>query len=431
VFERFTERARQVVVLAQEEARAMRHSYVGTEHVLLGLLRVEEGLAADVLIGLGVTLERVRGEVVRIVGSGEEVTSGQIPFTPRAKQVLELSLREALRLGHNYIGTEHILLALVSEHEGVAARIMLDFGADDENVRNAVIRRLSGPTGRGSRREQRSRAAGAGEPASLELDSHARLAIELAKREALSLGQREVASEHLLLGLALSGHGLAARVLEYVGVTIERARPLIVAIAGAAEPLPFGETALTPAATQAIVGATREALNLGAESIGTEHILLSLIAHYEGVLGRVLLDLGASPQQIRREVLRMSTRGGPRRVGTARFPPAGPGLDWRRATLLWRPEGVELRVPLRLSVGAMATFATDEVWASEPLARLRREIWTGWLAIASPSLLQDIGDPQELRRVLDAAAKRAVDSGEREGAAAAEFLRRLRDEPAE
>jgi ATP-dependent Clp protease ATP-binding subunit ClpC len=158
MFERFTERARQVVVLAQEEARTLKHNYIGTEHILLGLLREEEGLAARVLESLDITVERVRAQVVRIVGSGEEVTSGQIPFTPRAKKVLELALREALSLGHNYIGTEHILLGLVRENEGVAARILLDFDADSEKIRNEVIRMLSGP---GSR--QRSGAgAGAG-----------------------------------------------------------------------------------------------------------------------------------------------------------------------------------------------------------------------------------------------------------------------------
>src|SRR5881275_1471025 len=148
VFERFTERARQVVVLAQEEARILKHNYIGTEHILLGLLREEEGLAARVLESLDITVERVRAQVVRIVGSGEEVTSGQIPFTPRAKKVLELALREALSLGHNYIGTEHILLGLVRENEGVAARILLDFDADSEKIRNEVIRMLSGPGGR-------------------------------------------------------------------------------------------------------------------------------------------------------------------------------------------------------------------------------------------------------------------------------------------
>jgi len=157
VFERFTERARQVVVLAQDEARALKHNYIGTEHILLGLLREEEGLAARVLESLDITVEEVRAQVARIVGQGDEVTTGQIPFTPRAKKVLELALREALSLGHNYIGTEHILLGLVRENEGVAARILLDFDADAEKIRNEIIRMLSGP----GRRQQ---GAGGGAP---------------------------------------------------------------------------------------------------------------------------------------------------------------------------------------------------------------------------------------------------------------------------
>jgi ATP-dependent Clp protease ATP-binding subunit ClpC len=159
VFERFTERARQVVVLAQDEARALKHNYIGTEHILLGLLREEEGLAARVLESLDITVEEVRAQVARIVGQGDEVTTGQIPFTPRAKKVLELALREALSLGHNYIGTEHILLGLVRENEGVAARILLDFDADAEKIRNEIIRMLSGP----GRRQQGSGGGAPGE----------------------------------------------------------------------------------------------------------------------------------------------------------------------------------------------------------------------------------------------------------------------------
>jgi ATP-dependent Clp protease ATP-binding subunit ClpA len=140
MFERFTERARQVIVLAQDEARTLGHDYIGTEHILLGLLREEDGLAARVLDSLDITVEEVRAQIARIVGQGDEVTTGQIPFTPRAKKVLELALREALSLGHNYIGTEHILLGLVRENEGVAARILLDFDADAEKIRNEIIR---------------------------------------------------------------------------------------------------------------------------------------------------------------------------------------------------------------------------------------------------------------------------------------------------
>jgi len=180
VFERFTERARQVVVLAQEEARILKHNYIGTEHILLGLLREEEGLAARVLESLDITVERVRAQVVRIVGSGEEVTSGQIPFTPRAKKVLELALREALSLGHNYIGTEHILLGLVRENEGVAARILLDFDADSEKIRNEVIRMLSGPGGRRQGQGQGSSQQGEGKKSSKLLDQFGRNLTKLA-----------------------------------------------------------------------------------------------------------------------------------------------------------------------------------------------------------------------------------------------------------
>ena len=148
MFERFTERARQVVVLAQDEARALGHNYIGTEHILLGLLREEEGLAARVFEVLGVTIEEVRAQVARIIGSGDDVTTGQIPFTPRAKKVLEMSMRESRALGHDYIGTEHILLGLARENEGVAAQILLGFDVDAETIRNGVMGMLSDPAWR-------------------------------------------------------------------------------------------------------------------------------------------------------------------------------------------------------------------------------------------------------------------------------------------
>ena len=269
------------MVYAQEEARELRHAYIGTEHILLGLLREQEGLAARVLESFDLTVERVRGQVVRIVGSGEEVAAGQIPFTPRAKKIFEMALRESLSLGHNYIGTEHILLALVRENDGVGARILLDFDADPERVRNEVLRMLSGPAGR-----------------------------------------------------AAATAGLAA--------TVEaRAR------------MPGARIFPSP-------------------------------------------------------------------------PPPRPPLDWQRATVLWRPEGLELRVPLTLSEGAMAAFAADKVWSKPPLAGLRREIWNGWLALASVSLLDDV-DPVELRRLLDKAAKRARNASGRERGRVEDFLHRLRE----
>ena len=267
-----------MVALAQEEARTLRHDYIGTEHLLLGLLREDQGLAARVLVNLGMQVERVRGQIVRIVGAGEEVPSGQIPFTPRAKQVLELALREALSLGHNYIGPEHILLALGRENESVGTRIMRDFDADPEAVRHAVMYALSGSD-----------------------------ALPVAGGRMYGPGPR----------------------------------------------------------------------------------------------------VGAGPRVIR--------SGGSRAT-----------LDWQRASILWRPEGLELRVPLHLDEGAMATFAADEVWSSAPLLGMRREIWNGWLGLASISLLEDV-EPVELRRVLDEAAKRALNVSGRERGRVEDFLLRLRD----
>ena len=138
MFERFTDRARRVVVLAQEEARMLNHNYIGTEHILLGLIHEGEGVAAKALESLGIALEGVRAQVEEIIGQGAQAPSGHIPFTPRAKKVLELSLREALQLGHNYIGTEHILLGLIREGEGVGALVLVKLGADHSRVRQTV-----------------------------------------------------------------------------------------------------------------------------------------------------------------------------------------------------------------------------------------------------------------------------------------------------
>ncbi|HEY7730809.1 MAG TPA: Clp protease N-terminal domain-containing protein, partial [Gaiellaceae bacterium] len=228
MFERFTERARQVVVLAQDEARALKHNYIGTEHILLGLLREEEGLAARVLESLDITVEEVRAQVARIVGQGDEVTTGQIPFTPRAKKVLELALREALSLGHNYIGTEHILLGLLREEEG-----------------------------------------------------------------------------------------LAARVLESLDITVEEVRAQVARIVGQGDEVTTGQIPFTPRAKKVLELALREALSLGHNYIGTEHILLGLVRENEGVAARILLDFDADAEKIRNEIIRMLSGPGRRQQGQA------------------------------------------------------------------------------------------------------------------
>ena len=198
MFERFTDRARRVVVLAQEEARLLNHNYIGTEHILLGLIHEGEGVAAKALESLGISLEAVRSQVEEIIGQGGSSPSGHIPFTPRAKKVLELSLREALQLGHNYIGTEHILLGLIREGEGVAAQVLVKLGADLSRVRQQVIQLLSGYQGPqasgsapGSKETasastgQASAASDAGSQGSLVLDQFGRNLTQLAREKKL------------------------------------------------------------------------------------------------------------------------------------------------------------------------------------------------------------------------------------------------------
>ncbi len=191
MFERFTDRARRVVVLAQEEARLLNHNYIGTEHILLGLIHEGEGVAARALEELGIDLDSVRTQVVEIIGQGSQAPTGHIPFTPRAKKVLELSLREALQLGHNYIGTEHILLGLIREGEGVAAQVLVKLGAELTKVRQTVIQLLSGVEGEEGERSGSHPGSGSGsrgeasKSGSAVLDQFGRNLTQLAKEQEL------------------------------------------------------------------------------------------------------------------------------------------------------------------------------------------------------------------------------------------------------
>jgi ATP-dependent Clp protease ATP-binding subunit ClpC len=207
MFERFTDRARHTVVIAQEEARALNHAYIGTEHLLLGLLRVPEGIAARALRKLGIGADAVRHDVESIIGRGQASPPGHIPFTPRSKKVLELSLREALGLGHNYIGTEHILLGLVREGEGVAAQVLVKRGAQLARVREVVLDEVS----RYGRERTPPLEPPRRTPAAAEV-------IEVAEQLA---GNGPTGSHHLLEALIRSEGSLAAKVLASLGVDAE------------------------------------------------------------------------------------------------------------------------------------------------------------------------------------------------------------------
>ena len=209
MFERFTDRARRVVVLAQEEARLLNHNYIGTEHLLLGLIHEGEGIAAKALERLGVSLEVVRSRVEEIIGLGGSAPSGHIPFTPRAKKVLELSLREALQLGHNYIGTEHLLLGLIREGEGVAAQVLAQLGLDLALVRQEVLQLLSGYAPPVEGRPQTA------PPADTPAGARAR---DEARRLA---GDRPVGTHHVVSAILGDHESLGAKALAALGVTAD------------------------------------------------------------------------------------------------------------------------------------------------------------------------------------------------------------------
>jgi ATP-dependent Clp protease ATP-binding subunit ClpA len=222
MFERFTDEARQVVVLAQEEARTLNHNYIGTEHILLGLLREEE-VRPDVdqpLQSLGVNLRDARDKANRIVAARDEPTSGQIPFTPRSKKVLELALREALNLGHNYIGPEHILLGLALENEGVAARILLDFGVDSQRIRSRVIETVaSRPPVRAASHAAAGRAARV--PVDVDwLDGLQDVLQQLGREIRQELGRNPDMGD-LLLAMASARDTLGGEALGQIGVDLD------------------------------------------------------------------------------------------------------------------------------------------------------------------------------------------------------------------
>jgi ATP-dependent Clp protease ATP-binding subunit ClpA len=229
MFERFTDRARRTVVLAQEEARRMQHNYIGTEHLLLGLLAEPGGVAATALARFGVTAEVVRHDVLRIIGPGKNELGGHIPFTPRAKKCLELSLREALQLGHNYIGTEHLLLGLIREGEGVAAQIMKEHAGDLAVIRAVVLEIIPAEAGQGRRWLLRRRPTSISplsvalrpeDPAEVRTTPAADASLEEAARLA---GPDPVGSHHMLLAALADPDSAAARALVSLGVDLDRA----------------------------------------------------------------------------------------------------------------------------------------------------------------------------------------------------------------
>ena len=324
-------RDRRVVVLAQEESRRLQHDYIGTEHLLLGLLAVESGPGYEALTAEGIQLAPARAKVEELVGKGDSTPTGQIPFTPRAKKVLELSLREALGLGHNYIGTEHVLLGLIREGEGLACQVIVALGADLPAVEGRV-RALIGATGvvQAELRTSRGRrlwssitrsgrvAAGTGPvllgppgeglPVLRRLTAGAWRAVLFAQTEALRYGQAAAGEEHLLLGILAEEQGRGARALNAVGVTLAGAREKADAILGPAratereEPL---ELTLAASGLDVTELALVEAVSGGRHGIDTDDLLLGFVRRAEqgeGLAAQALGVLGTSADAVRQAV---------------------------------------------------------------------------------------------------------------------------------
>ena len=294
-FDKFTERARRVLSLAQEEAQRFQHNYIGTEHLLLGLVREGDGVAAKVLSNMGVELYRVRNAVEFIIGRGDRIVLGEVGLTPRAKKVIELAVDEARRLNHHYIGTEHLLLGLVREGSGIAAGVLESLGVNLEKVRTQTIQVLS-----------QSGAAQTMETAAISTPSQTE-----AVKKVLSLAQEEshfyqhdyVGTEHLLLGLVREGDGVAAKVLSKLGAELEKVRSAVEFIVKRGEHTGAGERVLTRRATEVMAQATFEARRLKHDYVGTEHVLLGLVRSDESIAEAVLRSMGVKMETVRTAVM--------------------------------------------------------------------------------------------------------------------------------
>ncbi|HEX5053775.1 MAG TPA: Clp protease N-terminal domain-containing protein [Planctomycetota bacterium] len=326
MFDRFTERAKKVMHTARDEALGLGHGHIGTEHMLLGLVGQGSGVAATVLKAMSIDLEQIRHEVEQLVERGPAThTMSQVPFTPRAKRVLELSLHEAVQLGHDYIGTEHLLLALIGEHEGIAARVSRKVGVEADEFRAKVLDLLDQPNDAPPRfrwpHEERHRTT---DPGFDRFSDRAKMVMILAGQAARKLNHGYIGTEHLLLGLVQEGSGVAANVLAAMTVDLAKIRREVERIVKVGPSMvAMGRLPLTPRAKTVLDLSREEASELGHDHIGTEHLLLGLIGENEGIAAQVLLNLGVDLDRVRKQVCEF--------LGTARE--RGPRSSGRLATI--------------------------------------------------------------------------------------------------
>ena len=294
-FDKFTERARKVLSLAQEEAQRFQHNYIGTEHLLLGLVREGEGVAAKVLNNLGVDLNKVRSTVEFIIGRGDRIVLGEIGLTPRAKKVIELAVDEARRLSHHYIGTEHLLLGLVREGEGIASGVLESLGVNLERVRTQTIMVLSHAEG--------TPAEGSTEKPTSRLTEAFGKVLQLAQEEARLFQHDHVGTEHLLLGLLREGDGIAAKVLRNLGVELDKLRMAVELISWRGDYKHDDDVELNRRAAAVLSQATIEANHFSHDYISTEHLLLGLTRIEESFAAAALQSISISMEKVRTTVI--------------------------------------------------------------------------------------------------------------------------------
>ena len=301
-FDRFNDRAKRVLALAQDEAIRFNHNYIGPEHLLLGLVREGEGTAARVLNSLNVGLSTIRTKVEAMIGRGNwEKPPSEIVLAPETKQIINSAVEEADKLGHSHVGTEHLLLALARESDGVAARVLASVAVTLEEVRQKVIEQLGHPSPPPQHAGQRSSAPlGPFD----RFNDRAKRVLALAQEEAIRLRHNYIGSEHLLLGLVREGESVAARVLNSLGVEVSKVRTAVEFIIGAGDaPTTPSEITLSPRTKKVIELAIDEARRMGHSHVGPEHLLLGLVREGQGIASGVIESLGVTLTKVRQQLL--------------------------------------------------------------------------------------------------------------------------------
>jgi ATP-dependent Clp protease ATP-binding subunit ClpA len=306
-FVKFNEQARKALSLAQEEAHRLEHSYLGPEHMLLGLIRVSNGTAARVLRSLGIELSGVRSAVEFVVSRGPGATPSDVGLTPRSKKVIELTVDEARRLNHQYIGSEHLLLGILREGESIAAGVLASMGVNLEKARAQTLEVL-GQQSAGST-ESAPPLSGDTDPERVDkFTERARTVLTCAGEEAQRLRHNYIGTEHLLLGMLREGESVAARVLNHAGVDLNNARTAVESIVGRGDRIILGDIGLTPRSKKVLGLAVEEARRLNHRYVGTEHLLLGLVREGEGIAAGVLESLGVGLEMLRTQTIQIVTR---------------------------------------------------------------------------------------------------------------------------